>query len=487
MTKHRIAAIVALAVTMSSAAHSSQGEEQASASQPEAVNMRLVGHHDLQRRWSYQPILHQVGARWLLFVGHHTGEALNPQTGNVEKNGMSILDVTDPTAPVLLHHEPPTGEQANGTQHVQVCDGSALPNANPDRIYALRTNGQLGQEILDVTDPGARVFVTTILTTGRTEDGRRQTHKNLWDCETGIGYLLSTVEGWRVPRVLQAYDLSNPENPRHIRDFALDGMQPGGEGDYSDAIGLHQPVVLGNRMYLGYGSGTNGALQILDRDKFLNGDPNVEDRFAPTAANLLYPQIARLDMPSFWGSHTVKPILGMEIADYADQRDHRVRDFLVVPSESGPARCQETRHAVFFVDITEEDKPFPVSNFQVPEELGDFCSRGGRFGPHAVHDSFHPAFLKKILLVSYFNAGVRAVDIRDPFRPREVGYFIPQVTEATEPTCVEIDGVEECKVAIQTNNVEIDDRGYIYLLDRRGTGLHIVALTGPAHDIVGLP
>ncbi len=84
-------------------------------------------------------------------------------------------------------------------------------------------------------------------------------------------------------------------------------------------------------------------------------------------------------------------------------------------------------------------------------------------------------------------SGVRAVDIRDPFRPKEVGYFIPQVTEATEPTCVEIDGVEECKVAIQTNNVEIDDRGYIYLLDRRGTGLHIVALTGPAHDIVGLP
>ena len=26
----------------------------------------------------------------------------------------------------------------------------------------------------------------------------------------------------------------------------------------------------------------------------------------------------------------------------------------------------------------------------------------------------------------------------------------------------------------------------IYMLDRRGTGLHIVALTGAAHDIVGL-
>jgi hypothetical protein len=292
------------------------------------------------------------------------------------------------------------------------------------------------------------------------------------------------VQGWRVPRVLSAYDLSNPEAPRHIRDFALDGMQPGGKGDFSDAVGIHQPVVFGNRIFLGYGSGTNGVLQILDRDRFLKGDPTAGDPFAPTPANLLYPQVGRLDMPTFWGAHTVKPIYGMEIADYRDNRDHVERDFVVVPSESGPARCQETRDVVFFVDITQEDKPFPVSNFQVPEEPSDFCHQGGRFGPHSIHDSFHPAFLKKIVLVAYFNAGVRAVDIRDPFHPVEIGYFIPEVTEATMPNCIAIDGVEECKVAIQTNNVEIDERGYIYLLDRAGTGLHIVTLTGSALDAI---
>ncbi|HSF16246.1 MAG TPA: hypothetical protein VLK65_11905 [Vicinamibacteria bacterium] len=455
--------------------------------QPRAKNMELVGHNDLQGRWSYQPVPHRYGERWILFVGHHAGEAANSLSGTTERNGMSILDVTDPKVPVFLHHEPPSGQEANGTQHIQVCDGSALPNAEGGRVYVLRTNGQLSQEILDVTDPARPTFVTTIFTTGFTEDGRRETHKNWWDCETGIGYLLSTVEGWRVPRVLQAYDLSDPRRPRHIRDFALDGMQPGGKGDFSDAIGLHQPVVVGDRIYIGYGSGSNGVLQILDRDKFLKGDPGAEHRFAPTAENLLYPQIARLDMPTFWGAHTVKPIYDIEILDYGDNRDNRVRDFLVIPSESGPARCQETRHAVFFVDVTQEEKPFPVSSFQVPEEPGDFCNQGGRFGPHSIHDSFNPAFLKKVVLVAYFNAGVRAVDIRDPFLPKEIGYFIPQVTDATEPTCVTIDGIEECKVAIQTNNVEIDDRGYIYLLDRRGTGLHIVALTGAAHDLVGLP
>ena len=32
----------------------------------------------------------------------------------------------------------------------------------------------------------------------------------------------------------------------------------------------------------------------------------------------------------------------------------------------------------------------------------------------------------------------------------------------------------------QTINVEVDDRGYIYIVDRADTGMHILELTGPA-------
>jgi hypothetical protein len=45
---------------------------------------------------------------------------------------------------------------------------------------------------------------------------------------------------------------------------------------------------------------------------------------------------------------------------------------------------------------------------------------------------------------------------------------------------------EICDVVIQTNNVNIDDRGYIYAVDRSSTGLHIVELAGEAREIVGL-
>ena len=43
------------------------------------------------------------------------------------------------------------------------------------------------------------------------------------------------------------------------------------------------------------------------------------------------------------------------------------------------------------------------------------------------------------------------------------------------------------KLAIQTNNVEVDERGYIYIVDRANTGMHILELTGPARAIANWP
>jgi hypothetical protein len=47
-------------------------------------------------------------------------------------------------------------------------------------------------------------------------------------------------------------------------------------------------------------------------------------------------------------------------------------------------------------------------------------------------------------------------------------------------------GARQCDRAVQTNNVNIDDRGYIYALDRASTGLHVLELTGAARAIAGL-
>ena len=139
---------------------------------------------------------------------------------------------------------------------------------------------------------------------------------------------------------------------------------------------------------------------------------------------------------------------------------------------------------VWFVDATIESKPMVVSSYTVPEAGGNFCQRGGRFGAHSANESTAAIFHKKLAFITWFNAGVRALDIRDPFNPKEVAYFIPPITEATTQRCVKVDGQDRCKVAIQSNNVETDDRGYIYVADRANTGLHILELTGEAKRIV---
>jgi len=490
VVSNRIGLAVAMAsVALASGSALAQGDES-------VVNMRLVGHDDLQARSAYQPIVHAYGERRILFVGHHAGEAMNPLTGKVEKNGLSIVDVTNPAKPKYLVHVPPTGNDASGTQHVQVCDGRELPDgrgADRSRVYAIRTNGLLSYEVLDVTDPARPAFVATIAETGvssrpKSDRGNRETHKFQWDCATGVAYMNGTAPGWRVTRVLQAYDVSDPPHPKHVRDFALEGYEPDAAAPYPapEVAGLHQPFVVGNRMYLGYNSGDDGVLQILDTDKFLHGDPQARDKYAPTPANLAYPQIARLDFPRYWGVHTAKPIYGVSIADYADDRDERTRDLLLVSSETETFRCQSSRDVMFILDITDERHPLPISTFQVPDKPGDFCHRGGRFGPHSFADAYHSNFDKKLVVLAYFNAGVRVVDIRNPFVPVEVARFIPEITPSTTESCIEIAGQRECKRAIQTNNVNLDDRGYIYALDRASTGLHILELTGKAREIAGL-
>lgn len=449
----------------------------------DARNARLVGAHDLQARSAYQPLPVRQGDRRIVYVGHHAGEMPNPLTGAVEANGTSIVDVTDPANPIYLHHIPPTGGAA-GAQMVQVCAGDDLPDGAAGRFYLLRANGNQSHELWDVTDPGAPTFLRTVADMGRTPDGQQNTHKNWWECDTGVAYLVGTLDGWRAPRVLQIFDLADPAEPERIRDFSLTGVQPDTSGPIPGGSGVHEAVRLGDRIYLAYGTSRNGVLQILDRNRLLAGDPTAAAPLASSPAGLRFPEIGRLDLPSFWGAHTAMPLLDVAIADYAPNRDQTTRDFVYVVSESVGNSCQEARHATFMVDITDEAHPFPVATFQVPEASGDFCDRGGRFGPHAPQWSMEPPFYGKLMAISWFNAGVRVVDIRDPFHLAEVAYYIPATTANTDQRCATLGGVETCKTAIQTNNVEVDDRGLIYLVDRANTGLHIVELTGPAAEII---
>jgi hypothetical protein len=69
-----------------------------------------------------------------------------------------------------------------------------------------------------------------------------------------------------------------------------------------------------------------------------------------------------------------------------------------------------------------------------------------------------------LVYATWFTGGMRIVDIADPTKPLDVGHFIPTPGEGQE--------------TIQSNDVFVDDRGLIYLIDRLN-GLDILEYTGP--------
>ena len=284
---------------------------QQSASKPDKLNMDLVGYSDLQGRSAYQPLVHKQGDRFIAYIGHHGGLAMNRLTGKEESNGTSLVDVTNPKQPKYLAHIPgePGQAEQGGAQMVRVCDGATLPRADKSKFYLLRSFGNTSHEVWDVTDPTRPSRLTVVVA------GLRDTHKSWWECDTGIAYLVTGQTDWRTRRMTTIYDLSDPSKPGFIRTFGLPGQQPGSTGPVP--TDLHGPISTGprgNRVYFGYGTGGNGIVQIVDREKLLKGPKE------PTDANLRYPEIVRVDLPPDAGAHTTFPLLGYTLPEFANQK-----------------------------------------------------------------------------------------------------------------------------------------------------------------------
>jgi hypothetical protein len=490
-------AAAAVAILGTSVAVTTQAQQQ----KVEARDMTLLGSNDLQARSAYQPVIQKQGDRYIAYIGHHAGSMPNVLTGKFEDNGTSVVDVTNPRQPKYIAHIPGGGEaQGPGqAQMVRTCSGADLPKADKSKFYLLRSFGSTGHEIWDVTTPEKPSRLTVVM------NNLKETHKSFWECETGIAYLVGGDPAWRTPRMTKIYDLSDPAHPVFIRDFGLVGQQPGSTM-MPVPTEMHGPISMPkiNRVYFGFGTGRSGVVLIVDRKKLLEGPKE------PTEANLLSPVIGRFDLPIDAGAHTAFPLLHMALPEFSKQALPQVitntaagthdrtegftapatqgaRDFIVTVGETTGNECNEARQFVRIIDATFENRMLGVSSWTVPESSGNFCAKGGRFGAHSTNENMTPIYYGKVLFVTFFNAGVRALDVRDPFNPKEIAYFIPPVTAKTDKRCVGRGADERCKIAVQTNNVEVDDRGYIYIVDRANTGLHVLELTGAARRVANFP
>ena len=312
---------------------------------------------------------------------------MNPLTGQVEVNGTSILDVTDPGNPKYLAHIP--GEPANpagarrigGAQMARVCTG--LPHADKNKFFMLRSYGNSAHEIYDVTDPAKPVRVASI------GGDYRDTHKSWWECDTGIAYLVSGVPEWRAVRMMQVYDLSDPAQPVFIRNFGLPGQQPGSTGPTpSDLHGAMSTGPKGNRLYLAYGTTRSGVLQIIDRDKLINGPKE------PTDANLDLSRKSRASiLPPDVGAHTAFPLLGMTLAGILrTSKSARCAISSLSLPKPPTTNARQPRQMVRFFDITTETMPLGISTWTVPRRQRELL-RAWRPIRHALLQRKHDAHL----------------------------------------------------------------------------------------------
>ena len=489
----------------------------------EQKNMRRVGHTDLQGRPAYQPnVIVYPDGRTIAFVGTHGGSKPNTlKPGNpVEQNGVMIIDVSNPARPVEKAHIP-VPVAGGQSQSVRMCLGSDLPNGVPGKVYLMRNvqgSSAAGFEVWDVTNVNAPVL------TGAMRN-LRNTHKPWWECKTGIAYLPGSLNAtygfplWRQGQSMLIVDWKNPASPVYLRTHGLAGGQPSPNGSGPVPTSLHGAIstyehpnaagklargataddIIGNRLYLAWGVGDDGVMQVLDRKKLLpppygtfSGDAN-----NPTNAELESAQTSVLLMSPDQGGHTSMPVFGMAPKSYQDFTEFKTRDIVLLASESTSNKCEEAPHWSFVVDVTVENSrtdtlgpptrralpnrwqgPMVLSTMWVDPRAGEkyprgnYCKRGARYGVHSSEENFFNPFYGKLTFLAYFTGGVRVWDIREPQGPVEVGFYVP-VSNANTTA----DGY-------MTNNLEVDNRGYVYAVDRNGAGLDILKVTGKARKIV---
>lgn len=408
----------------------------------EQKNVEVLGWNDLQGRGTLQVT---AKGNWL-YVGHHNGQALNPMTGVVEWNGTTILDISNPKKPKIVVHIP-NEENTNSRS------ASVVYNFGPlKKDYLVRNKETAtfwGGEIFDITDRANPVLVKRF-NIGPRGGTTNFFHKGWWSNETGRYYVAAGEPGYG-RAYLMIFDLSDPSNPIPISDCMLP-EQVGGTSNLT----WHHPIVdeENNRVYGSYLTGGN----VLACD----------------IGNINLPEVVwHIDTSlPYRGTHNVIPIVYDKVPNFGEGALPRTYALVCDEGVGGDIQCTNpVRTKAYVFDITNAEttgEPFPVETWQVPD--GKYCEKGGRFGPHQfaeTKDGKINRFEDKLAYFAYFNAGMRVVDISDPYNLKEVGYVVPDAAPLSFPIST------GQPIVHQANDVDLDYRGIAYVSDRVGGGLWV--------------
>ncbi len=395
-----------------------------------AQNMELVGSHDLGGKPAFKMAMQVVDGRWYLYLAH-LWEPL-----------WSILDVTDPSHPEAVGET--HGPANTWTLQVQAADGlllTSLEHIPPGWGDPTGPPPEEGVLVWDISDPVRPKELSRWKTRGS------GTHRNHYEGGR-YAHLAAGMPGFQ-GNIYVILDLDDPKHPCEAARWFLPEQYVTGGGKPDGEVSLHGPAYVdGDRAYLPYGA---AGMVIIDISDILSPRLISQLRFGPALGSSL-------------GIHTVMPL--------------RDRGIAIVNTEAIEEDSNEPLNFAGIVDISDEDNPRLMSIFPVPEpptgvSYPNFHKRGGRFGPHNQHHFQHqPHLLNRsdLVYLTYFNAGLRVFDIRDPYVPRELGYFLP-----VDPQ--ERRGRLPKTLVTQSEDVLVDSRQYAYVTDKNH-GLYIVRYSG---------
>jgi len=371
------------------------------------------------------------GGRRVLWLAHESAP----------KN-FTAVDVTDPRKPKVIAQ-------------------TDLPHARM-RSNSLETSGELmavayqvtewglapaGFEMFDISDPERPRSISRFDASGPHSRGCHQ----LWFVDGKTVHMACSDPGLK-PRdmkddqIYRIVDVSNPARPVAVGRWHLPGTMEGDDAPpperlpakFDAGFRAHNTNVYPerpDRCYLGYLDGGMMVLDIADRSR-----PQLVSRWS--------------NSPPYNGfTHTVLPLFK--------------RELLVVTDESVQNDGADWPKLVWLLDARDEKNLVSISTLPV-EGVKPLLHKGGRCGAHNVHEN-PPATgawrSEDVVLGTFFNAGVRAYDVRDPYQPREIAHFIPPTPQGSPvPTA-------------QINDVFVDDRGIVFAVDRHAGGLYALEMS----------
>ncbi len=374
-------------------------QESGRSQQPYMHNMRLIGNQDIENRGE------NGNLGWLgdcAYVAAYYG-------GKDRLAGMAVVDASNPSNPELVKFY----EGTPGTRESQV-EANEARNMVVVMPFSVTSpyGDPPGPSLLKIYDASEDCRNPVLVGTYDFNDGEVPgnivTHEHRISADGKTIYATALASDRSDPvDALMAIDVTDPANPTLITTWDL-SQEPGMPNSGMHDLDLSADGTRGyTNTYWTVDNVRHQGLSILDLSEVQERRPD--------------PEIRRIS--SFnWG-----PPENFGITHSAQLVKIKGRDYVIAMDETMGADARAPWGWARIIDVTEEEYPLQVSTIRLAaaeEQYADQTDQDGAiYGSHyiGVDDPFDTA----LAFFSWYAAGLRAWDVRDPYQPKEIGYYIP--------------------------------------------------------------